>query len=358
MGSLLCLLGAVGEKGPPEPIRLGQPLRKPHFLPRRNMEALCSSDEMLTKATQLWTMLDDMAENNPKSYCHFMQQQLKEAKQHYAPPEPWLCLKTSILEPTKTGLFINLCRWSRIPAPKSPSEPVLLSPGKMETQSEVYSILDLAYSPSVLERLEDSPPAKDQLIHMSLKYVEEHFNVTLSHSWSVAKFKLKGSLERMRESLGRQEPPLAVPQRTPNKVMLSQLRSLVAEDNSGLIMPAAENTPVFKKPLIEEISTADNLEAPEPAYKMTTKKDADEKPLEIELKIELPGVCGVSECDLSVSKDDVLVECLEKYRLRVDLPASVDEEATSATFCKKKGVLLVRMPVTQGEMTGARCGNT
>ncbi|XP_070621961.1 PIH1 domain-containing protein 2 isoform X5 [Erythrolamprus reginae] len=220
MGSLLCLLGAVGEKGPPEPIRLGQPLRKPHFLPRRNMEALCSSDEMLTKATQLWTMLDDMAENNPKSYCHFMQQQLKEAKQHYAPPEPWLCLKTSILEPTKTGLFINLCRWSRIPAPKSPSEPVLLSPGKMETQSEVYSILDLAYSPSVLERLEDSPPAKDQLIHMSLKYVEEHFNVTLSHSWSVAKFKLKGSLERMRESLGRQEPPLAVPQRTPNKVNL------------------------------------------------------------------------------------------------------------------------------------------
>ncbi|KAG8147627.1 hypothetical protein E2320_022329 [Naja naja] len=31
------------------------------------MEALCSSEEMLTKATQLWTMLDDMAENNPKT---------------------------------------------------------------------------------------------------------------------------------------------------------------------------------------------------------------------------------------------------------------------------------------------------
>lgn len=60
------------------------------------MEALRSSEEMLSKATQLWTMLDDMAENNPGSYRQFMQQQLKEAKQHYAPPEPRLCLKTCI----------------------------------------------------------------------------------------------------------------------------------------------------------------------------------------------------------------------------------------------------------------------
>ncbi|XP_026536738.1 PIH1 domain-containing protein 2 [Notechis scutatus] len=315
------------------------------------MEALCSSEEMLTKATQLWTMLDDMAENNPKSYCHFMQQQLKEAKQHYAPPEPCLCLKTCILEPTKTCLFINLCSWSRIPAPKSPSEPILLSAGKMETlsdNSEICSILDVAYNPSVLERVKDSPPEKDLLIRMLLKYAEEHFNVTLSQSWSVAKFKLKGSLERMRESLRREQPPLTVSQRNPNKeVTLSQLRSLRAEDSSGLILPPAKNPAASKKRLIEEISTTNKPEGLKPAYQMTTKKDADDKPLEVELKIELPGVCGVSECNLSVSKDDVLVECLEKYRLRVDLPASVDEEATSATFYKKEGVLHIRMPVYQ-----------
>uniref|UniRef100_A0A8C5SVZ1 PIH1 domain-containing protein 2 n=1 Tax=Laticauda laticaudata TaxID=8630 RepID=A0A8C5SVZ1_LATLA len=317
------------------------------------MEALCSSEEMLTKATQLWTMLDDMAENNPKSYCHFMQQQLKEAKQHYAPPEPCLCLKTCILEPTKTCLFINLCSWSRIPAPKSPSEPILLSAGKMEMPSdnpEICSILDVAYNPSVLERVKDNPPEKDLLIRMLLKYAEEHFNVTLSKSWSVAKFKLKGSLERMRESLRREQPPLAVSQRHPNKeVTLSQLRSLRAEESSGLILPPAKNPAASKKRLIEEISTTNKPEELKPAYQMTTKKDAEDKPLEVDLKIELPGVCSVSECNLSVSKDDVLVECLEKYRLQVDLPASVDEEATSATFYKKEGVLHIRMPVYQGK---------
>uniref|UniRef100_A0A670Y5Q4 PIH1 domain-containing protein 2 n=1 Tax=Pseudonaja textilis TaxID=8673 RepID=A0A670Y5Q4_PSETE len=302
------------------------------------MEGLCSSEEMLTKATQLWTMLDDMAENNPKSYCHFMQQQLKEAKQHYAPPEPCLCLKTCILEPTKTCLFINLCSWSRIPAPKSPSEPILLSAGKMETlsdNSEICSILDVAYSPSVLERVKDNPPEKDLLIRMLLKYAEEHFNVTLSQSWSVAKFKLKGSLERMRQSI--------------EKHPFKTLRNLRAKDSSGLILPPAKNPAASKKRLIEEISTTNKPEGLKPAYQMTTKKDADDKPLEVELKIELPGVCGVSECNLSVSKDDVLVECLEKYRLRVDLPASVDEEATSATFYKKEGVLHIRMPVHEGK---------
>ncbi|XP_015668070.1 PIH1 domain-containing protein 2 isoform X1 [Protobothrops mucrosquamatus] len=348
------------------------------------MEALRSSEEMLSKATQLWTMLDDMAENNPGSYRQFMQQQLKEAKQHYAPPEPWLCLKTCISEPTKTCLFINLCSWNRIPAPKSPLEPILLSAGKMETlsdNSEIYSILDIAYNPSVLERVKDNPPEKDQLIHISLKYIEEHFNVTLSHSWSVAKFKLKGSLERMRESLRKEQPPLAVSQSNSNKeVTPNQLRSLMTEDSSGLILPP-ENPTASKKHLIEEISTTDKPEVHKPAYEMTTKKDADEEPLEIELRIELPDVCGVSECNLNVSKvrqlqiayyfhpssfasqphlnlrclpassfqDDVLVECLEKYRLQVDLPVSVDEEATSATFYKKKGILLVRMPVYKGK---------
>lgn len=61
------------------------------------MESLCHSEDLLAKATQLWTMLDDMAENSPESYRQFMQQQLTDAKQYCAPPEPYLCLETRIL---------------------------------------------------------------------------------------------------------------------------------------------------------------------------------------------------------------------------------------------------------------------
>lgn len=61
------------------------------------MEALRPSEDMLAKAAQLWTMLDDMSENSPESYHKFMQEQLKEARHYYAPPEPYLCVRAHIL---------------------------------------------------------------------------------------------------------------------------------------------------------------------------------------------------------------------------------------------------------------------
>lgn len=56
-----------------------------------------SSKGLLTQVTQLWNLLDDLAESNPESYEKFIQQQLKEGKQLCAAPEPWLCLQTRIL---------------------------------------------------------------------------------------------------------------------------------------------------------------------------------------------------------------------------------------------------------------------
>ncbi|KAH0623336.1 hypothetical protein JD844_031552 [Phrynosoma platyrhinos] len=273
------------------------------------MEALCGSEDMLAKASQLWTMLDDMAESNPESYRQFMQQQLKDAKQYYAPPEPWLCLRTHILEDTaEKTLFVNICKWNRVPAPASPSERVPLTAGKMEEvtdKSGCYSILDIAYNPSVLERGENDPADKDQLIRLSLKYIEEHYNITLSHSYSTAKFKLQGSLQKMRQSLRREQaPPVPFPQKsTRTEVTLNQLRSIIEKEESRDVSLLMKNKAPAKTCLIEEISSTESPEELHtPAYEITTTKDTNGKPLKIELKVELPGVHSVSECHLSVSK--------------------------------------------------------
>uniref|UniRef100_A0A670KGI0 PIH1 domain-containing protein 2 n=1 Tax=Podarcis muralis TaxID=64176 RepID=A0A670KGI0_PODMU len=301
--------------------------------------------DMLAKVNQLWTMLDDLAESNPESYHQFMQQQLKDAKQHYAPAEPYMCLKTCILEPTEKSLFVNLCRWNQVPAPQSPSDPVPLRAGKMEEiseKSEFYTVLDIAYNQSVIEKGKDDPKMKDQLIRLSLKYIEEQYNIILSNSYTITKFKLKGSLARMRQSLRRGQgikyfPPLTVEHITDTSI----------EDSSDLTL-LMENTVPSKTCLIEEISTT---EQPEelctPAYEVTIIKDMNEKPLKIELKVELPEVHCVSECDLSVSEDDVLIECPAKYKLHLDLPQSVNEEATTAAFHSQKRVLLITMPVSE-----------
>lgn len=55
--------------------------------------------------------------------------------------------------------------------------------------------------------------------------------------------------------------------------------------------------------LIEEIFSSEiQGEAKKPAYELKVVKDQNEKPLKIELKVELPGINSVSLCELSVSE--------------------------------------------------------
>uniref|UniRef100_A0A8C3TGH9 PIH1 domain-containing protein 2 n=1 Tax=Chelydra serpentina TaxID=8475 RepID=A0A8C3TGH9_CHESE len=296
-----------------------------------------ASCDMMTQVTQLWSMLDEMAESTPESYHRFMQQQLEDAKQYCAPPEPHLCLQTHILDPNEKSLFINLCRWKRVPAPKSPTDPIPLSAGPLEEVSDkLYSIIDIAYNPTVLQR-EENQAEMDHLIRLTFKYIEEHYNISLSHSYHIATFTLKGSLKRMKESLRGGPAPLF------NK----NIRNVKStEDHSNATLLLNKDVTQSKVHLIEEIAS---MELPEeaiiPAYELTIAKDANRKPLKIELKVELPKVSSVSECELSISRDDVIVEVPEKYKLQLDLPELVNEEATTATFNKGKGVLLITMPI-------------
>lgn len=312
------------------------------------MESLQRSEDLLAQASQLWTLLDDMAENCPEGYRQFMQQQLNSARECFAPPEPHLCLQAHILDPIEKSLFVNLCRWNKVPAPQTPSDPIPLKSDKIEEVSdktEKYSVLDIAYNPSVLERVKDHPAEEDQLIRLSLKHIEEHFKVTLSPSYRIAKFKLKGSLERMRQSL-RGLTPAGLSKRTKEDVTLEQLRNITPKEDSSDLTLLTGKSMSSKACLIEEISST---QAPEelrmPPHALTVRKGADGQPLHVELKVELPEVGCISECNLNVSKDDVLIECPEKYRLHLELPELVSEEATTAAFYKKKGLLHITMPV-------------
>nr|XP_006111272.1 PIH1 domain-containing protein 2 isoform X1 [Pelodiscus sinensis]XP_006111273.1 PIH1 domain-containing protein 2 isoform X1 [Pelodiscus sinensis]XP_006111274.1 PIH1 domain-containing protein 2 isoform X1 [Pelodiscus sinensis] len=314
------------------------------------MTAPSCPEDMLTQVTQFWNMLDEMAESTPESYHRFMQQQLEDAKQYCAPPEPHLCLQTHILEPNEKSLFINLCRWKRVPAPKSPTDPIPLSAGPLEEVSdkaELYSLIDIAYNPTVLQR-QESQANMDHLIQLTFKYIEERYTLSLSHSYHIATFTLKGSLKRMKQSLkGGPLPDLTFKKNTRNELTLDQMLHNLREEKCNNATPLLnKDVAQSKVHLIEEIASLELPEEPiTPAYELTIAKDANRKPVKIELKVELPKVSSVSECELSISKDDVIVEVPKKYRLQLDLPELVDEEAATATFIKGKGVLLITMPV-------------
>ncbi|NWH42766.1 PIHD2 protein, partial [Fregata magnificens] len=290
-----------------------------------------------------------------------------------APPEPHLCLRARPAVGARAGqrerdaqprlgllqgvvggpLFINVCSWKRVPAPKAPTDPTPVSAGPLEVSGEgdLYSIIDIAYNPDVLQRGEENPEKMEHLIDLTLKFVEKRCNLILSDFYTIESFKLKGSLETMQQRLkGRQMPTPHLSQHTKKELTLDQLiHTMEAEDCSNApVLVKEESVTQSKVHLIEEITST---EMPEklspPVYEMITVKDANKKPLKIELKIELPKVRSVSECDLRISKDDIIIEVPEKYKLQLDLPELVDEETTTAVFHKGKRVLFITVPVAK-----------
>ncbi|XP_074972459.1 PIH1 domain-containing protein 2 isoform X5 [Phalacrocorax aristotelis] len=252
----------------------------------------------LERVAQLWSLLDDMAENDPQAYRQLLRQQRAEAERLRAPPEPHLCLRARPAGAVGGPLFVNVCGWKRVPAPAAPTDPTPVSAGPLE---EV--------------------PGEG------------------------------GSLEAMQQRLkGRQMPAPQLSQNIKKELTLDQLlHTMEAEDcSNGPVLLKEESVTQSKGRLIEEITSNEMSEKLNPpVYEMITVKDANKKPLRIELKVELPKVSSVSECDLRISKDDITIEVPEKYKLQLDLPELVDAETTTAAFHKGKRVLFITVPVAK-----------
>ncbi|XP_017373158.1 PIH1 domain-containing protein 2 [Cebus imitator] len=315
-----------------------------------------SSKGLLTQVTQLWNLLDDLAESDPEGYEKFIQQQLKEGKQLCSAPEPQLCLQTRILKPKEKILFINLCQWTRIPAPQSTTHPVPLAVGKPEDTTETsvihtdaYTVIDVAYNPDVLQAAERDQLKKNQLIQMAMKCIEEQFQFSLSHSYCITKFRIKGSIQRMKQNLmGIQTDSTDLREKMRRELTIGHIRSSTMSNPDHFPQLLLPKDQVSGKAvcLIEEISSTEiQVEMKIPAYEIKIVHDHNEKPLKIELKVELPGINSVSLCDLSVSEDDLLIEVSEKYRLHLNLPKPVDTEMTTAKFIKEKSTLIITMPL-------------
>ncbi|XP_043935409.1 PIH1 domain-containing protein 2 [Protopterus annectens] len=351
------------------------------------MESNLSQQDLLAHVNQLWTMLDDLAESNHEGYQRFIERHLKEGMEHMAPPEAHSCVQTRILKPKEDVLFINLCSWKRVPAPQSNSEPVPLGGGKMEKMlngPDPVTVIDIAYNPAVLKLGEDDQVEMDQLIRLAMKYIQEEHKLTLSHSYIIPKCKLKGNAERMRLSLMNmcQKHPVckkdsgermgkqivcgqkknitnksendinACVRKVSEGLLIQQMKNMLTSNHGNkefiastdLISDSSSSTKQKNKCLIEEISSTELhgehiIETPD--HKLQVVKDENGNARKIVLSVDLPDVCSVTECSLSVSQDDALVEVPGKYQLLVDLPMIVNEDTITAKFSKTTHTLSV-----------------
>ena len=61
------------------------------------MEGEYSSESMMQQAQQVWSMLDDMANNDPKAYKAFIDKQMVERNNFMEAPQPHMCVKTEMM---------------------------------------------------------------------------------------------------------------------------------------------------------------------------------------------------------------------------------------------------------------------
>lgn len=347
-----------------------------------------SPEGMSTQAQQIWGMLDDMAENNPAAYRNFIQKQIADGKEHMAPPDPHMCIQVVLTSKPRGPLFINFCSWKRVPEPKSPQDAVPVTGTSISQENDEkgkYSLVSVAFNPKVLN--EFGRDAKNQvdgdtLVQLALDYIEHEQNVKVTRTYTVLpKDKMhKGDLEFVRlslmkrlrnqdqmfdqdvKNLEKQFGPLGDNERDS---LMSKLSNLTVADNtksntgSGLNIGKTANghQPIqitstdkqpLKKGLIEEIGTStsgNSVTKPYPTPKYSLEPCERNGCRCLELRVELPGVKSVAECELDISEDDVQLAVTDRFDLKVKLPSCINDDLAQARFKRNSSVLTLTMPV-------------
>ncbi|XP_030633918.1 PIH1 domain-containing protein 2 [Chanos chanos] len=310
---------------------------------------------VLQQVNQFWSMLDDMSQNNPEGYRTFIERQLREGTEYHSPPQPNACLRTSVLGSKEALLYINVCGWKRVPAPPSDTEPVPVCGGRLEMESEgneQYSVLDVAFSPDVLMKIEKNKQEQEQLYVLTLRFAQQQFGLSLSQHYIVTKDKMKGSLQNMKRRLmlSPQQPNSFNQNSKPDPApsLLQQIFSLRQAGNEGdtsIQLSVDQEDKQSRSGLIEVISSTDTAQPQQPNHHLSVTADPTGTGKSLQLTVELPGVSSVSQCQLRISQDDILLEVEDLYHLHLQLPETVNEETCTATFNKKKHTLHVKVSV-------------
>ncbi|KAG7322108.1 hypothetical protein KOW79_014966 [Hemibagrus wyckioides] len=305
----------------------------------------------LNHVNQFWSMLDDMVQSNPDEYKTFIERQMRNSAEYFSPPEPNSCLRTSV-QPHDGTLYVNVCGWKRVPEPASPTDPVPVCGGKLETISEReenYRIVEVAFNPEVLNRAEKNPDEKEQIRLLALNFIQKHYKLSLSQHFTIMQAKLKGTVQDMKHRLMslRQTRTLNQnnPETKPAESLLQQICSLrmgeIKEESSIQLNLGQEDKDKVRGGLIEVISSTEFVQPQQPKHQMMVCSVSRK----IKLRVELPGISSVSQCQLSISQDDILLEVEKMYFLHLRFPERVKEETCHATFNKKKHILTVMAAV-------------
>ncbi|XP_077578444.1 PIH1 domain-containing protein 2 [Stigmatopora nigra] len=304
---------------------------------------------VLQQVDQLWSILDDLCENDPEAYRKFVEKQVKSGLEYNSPPQLDSCICVDMLEPQGGSLYINICRWKRVPASQDPSKPLPVYAGSLEAHTDegVYTVLDIAFNPEVLEDCKKDKAEMDQVYKLALSFAHQQHGLKLSQHYNIVSFCPKNCPEDLRRRLCSQRQQLTADKQSDSGIqspecLLQKINSLrLDKDNKGPPADIVRQPAVRKKSLIEVISSTTYEQPEKPEYRIEVRPDAEGFPCKLEITVELPKISSMSEWQLQMSKDDILLEVEDIYYLLLDFPKVVNENSAVAIFNKRSRRLTV-----------------
>ncbi|RNA24184.1 PIH1 domain-containing 2, partial [Brachionus plicatilis] len=326
-------------------------VRKMDFINLSKTSKESKNDSYTKQAQHIWSMLDDMATSNPQSYKNFIDKTLKEGREALKPPEAHMCVKTSLLEPKKCTLFINVFSWNRIPEPKNDSDPIPVF-GKELIFDKNVSFINIAFSPQILEKYGKNSNQKeelDMLIDLSIKFIqnqnkcridETNFSVLNSNFYGDLAQNLVNLTQKQSEKL---KSDLDIAKEALDSMGLknSNLPDNLLNELAGIGMDPSSSKE-SKRNLIEEL---DEKKIPEYEEKFIQNNSGCIH----EIRIYLPKISSFKECDLNIDKNEVVLNALNYRTLKIALVKNgqnydFDENKIEAKFVKNKSILKIKIP--------------
>ncbi|XP_061734045.1 PIH1 domain-containing protein 2 [Nerophis ophidion] len=306
------------------------------------------SADVVEQVSRLWSMLDVLCLSDPEAYRSFVEKQVTSGLDYHTPPRVEACMRVDVEEP-RGLLYINICSWKRVPPPQDPSEPLPVYAGSLEADTNIGgpTVLDIAFNPEVLQKCKKVKEEMEQVYLLALRFVQKQHGLKLSQRYIIVSFSPRNGPEDLHRRLGFQQQRVNTDKQSDTaspspESLLQQISSLRAhKDDTELPADIVRRPAVRKKGLIEVISSTTFQRPEEPEYGLEVKADAEGFPSKLELTVELPKINSMSEWQLKMSKDDVLLEVEDVYYLLLDFPQVVNENSAVAIFNKKSRRLTV-----------------
>ncbi|TMW57286.1 hypothetical protein Poli38472_003211 [Pythium oligandrum] len=276
------------------------------------------------EAANLWKMLDEMAENDPKAYQEFIHEQIKDgppmaastnetgtpsASPRYFDPLPGCVVKCTMVDvqQQEQKLFVNLCAHEIVDMPKNPNSDrdvprdtravphtsnlqIPLVIGSLRKIHDVSGAachaVDVVFHPWVLERCEWDANFKREVLKLAIEWIQQDAKIKLTTpTGKFIKSRYKGGLNVGDEIITAKFLIDPETQAKPGSNQIGQ-RPLSTE-----------------KPVVAKLAT----ESPTDLLKEISLRDSDERIPKDEFIIALAGEKKAQQCDSKpqVCQDEV-----------------------------------------------------